>query len=389
MGCPAKSPPPPTDVPAPIAVPPKPSPPRRPPTAKNTQIDTHDEHTCAVRTSGSIVCWGKNTYGQLGDGRRLDQAGLVLVSGIEDAVEVRTGVDFSCTRVRNGTIRCWGNNEDGQLGDGRGASVGALGLVPTSVTAVRGAIQLAVGDYHACALEGTGRVQCWGHGGNGQIGSDAARAFASPRVITGFGAARAIASGAEHVCAVDRNGGAWCWGRNTEGQLGDGIAGSRIKPVRVVGITDAIAIASGSHHSCAVMKGGTVSCWGDNHHLQLGPNSGTQPKHNTPVRVPGLSDVVQVEGGLAHTCVRQRSNRVLCWGSNEAGQLGHSSSASRRAVPTELRVTSDTFGLALGRAHTCSLGRSGEIVCWGSNDHAALGPYPARQPAAVRVATMR
>src|SRR5690606_13753099 len=109
-----------------VSPPPRPAPP--PPTTGPgaapdpvyVQVASHAEHTCVLRRQGDVLCWGKNTYGQLGDGRRDDSAQPKAVTGLVDATSIAVGVDFSCAVRRHGGVVCWGNNEDGQLGDGRG-----------------------------------------------------------------------------------------------------------------------------------------------------------------------------------------------------------------------------------------------------------------------------
>lgn len=326
-----------------------------------------------LRRQGDVLCWGKNTYGQLGDGRRDDSAQPKAVTGLVDATSIAVGVDFSCAVRRHGGVVCWGNNEDGQLGDGRGARPGALSLRPVAVAGLGRVQELVAGDYHACARDGTGRVKCWGNAGHGQLGSDAQRAFAMPLSIARLGTVRQISSGANHVCALEQGGAVKCWGRNTEGQLGDGRSGSKLNAVAVQGLTNAMAIAAGHNHSCAIAADRTVACWGDNSMHQLGPRAGQEPKQRTPVSVTGLRDVVQVDGGAAHNCARLRSGRVTCWGANDDGQLGHTAAARSRATPTPVRGISDAIDLSLGARHGCAIRRRGDLVCWGSEERGGLG----------------
>lgn len=325
-----------------------------------------------------MLCWGNNSHGQLGNGARASSSRLVKVEGIRDAVELAVGSDFSCARLAAGSVSCWGNNEFGQLGDGRGTKPGALGLRPVTVAGLRQPIQLGAGEFHVCALEQGGRVQCWGDGRDGQLGSDAQRMFAKPRAIESLGPVSRIASGASHVCALEQGGKVQCWGRNTEGELGDGKSGSRIKPVTVAGLADAVDLASGHRHSCARTRAGQLWCWGDNATAQLGPAAGRDPKRGTPVEVTGLAGVAELAGGSDHSCVRLQTGRVMCWGSNAAGQLGQRRTVTRVPNPTAVRGMSDAIDLTLGARHTCALRKAGEVACWGDAEHGALGPYALR-----------
>jgi alpha-tubulin suppressor-like RCC1 family protein len=361
---PPRPPTPPVTTPPPVAQVPDPA----------LEVASQSFHSCARRKSGEVSCWGKNTYGQLGDGKREDASGPVKVP-LVGAVQLALGRDFSCARRSGGDVVCWGNDEDGQLGGGGGGRPGSMSVRPVKVTGLQRVVAISGGEYHMCALDDAGAVWCWGNAGNGQIGSDAQRAFPRPQRIAGLGKASAIASGAHHVCALETAGTVKCWGRNTEGQLGDGKSGSRLKPVAVSGIETASAIASGHNHSCATFPGGAVRCWGDNAFGQLGPGAGSARKQNTPVNVVGLSRVVEVVGGLSHTCVRLDSGRVVCWGGNDRGQAGQAMNVPRVPKPTPVRGLGDAIDLAAGAQHGCIARATGEIACWGTPDVQALGPY--------------
>lgn len=370
--------------PAPTAPPTKPPPVVAPPpvTAKPpvtaapvdpvVQISSRAFHTCGVRRSGTVLCWGKNSYGQLGDGTRDDTNKAVHVTGIRDAVEVAVGVDFSCVRHRGGTASCWGNDQDGQLGGGKGGRPGVFSLSPKAVFGTKDVVQLSAGDYHACARLRAGAVRCWGNAESGQIGIDDARVVPSPRTIAQIGDAVAIASGGAHVCVALRSGKVMCWGRNTEGQLGDGKSGSRVRPVEVARLTDAIAVSSGSNWTCARRRAGQIACWGDNAGGQLGNGARGEPKRYEPVAMAGLAQVEELALGAAHGCARQKSGTVLCWGANDTGQLG--SPRSGAAVKGLL----DATAIAMGARHGCAVRGKGDVACWGTNEFGALGPRPLR-----------
>lgn len=83
------------------------------------------QHTCAVTTKGGVICWGRNTYGGLGDGTRKERHRPVAVSGLglgSGTTEITAGYQYTCARLEVDDIRCWGRNDFGQLGDGTTAS---------------------------------------------------------------------------------------------------------------------------------------------------------------------------------------------------------------------------------------------------------------------------
>jgi hypothetical protein len=80
-------------------------------------IAAGEEHTCAVRRDGAVLCWGLGTHGELGDGRQLSRATPGPVRGLNEAVQVAGGHNHTCARLRSGQVSCWGGNTSGELGD--------------------------------------------------------------------------------------------------------------------------------------------------------------------------------------------------------------------------------------------------------------------------------
>jgi alpha-tubulin suppressor-like RCC1 family protein len=75
-------------------------------------------HTCARTSAGQLFCWGRNTFGQLGDGTTTDRPAPVRVAGISGVATVQASGAHTCAASGNGDAYCWGYNVEGQLGDG-------------------------------------------------------------------------------------------------------------------------------------------------------------------------------------------------------------------------------------------------------------------------------
>src|SRR5439155_1410122 len=181
---------------------------------------------------------------------------------------VAGGGFHACMRLPDGTVQCWGRNNFGQLGNGDGNL--ADSSVPVAVRGLTTATRVVTGDSHTCALLGDGTVQCWGGGDAGQRGEGAFNDMSTvPGAVVGIGGAVAVTGGFYHTCALLGDGTVQCWGRNAEGQLGDGSSIGTRAPTRVIGITGALAVSGGFQHTCALLSDGTVQCWGRNAEGQL------------------------------------------------------------------------------------------------------------------------
>jgi cysteine-rich repeat protein len=83
------------------------------------------EHTCALMQDSTVRCWGKNGYGQLGLGHTQsigdDEIPSVSVATVQLGVAATTiaaGGNVTCALLDGGSVRCWGRNNYGQLGSG-------------------------------------------------------------------------------------------------------------------------------------------------------------------------------------------------------------------------------------------------------------------------------
>lgn len=242
-------------------------------------------HSCALRASGQAVCWGDNRVGQLGDGTTAERHGPVDVEGLSNAELIAAGGDqlnrgVSCAVRTTGQVVCWGNNDLGQLGDGvtHPTCDGALdcSLVPVDVTGLDDAVALTVGWGHVCAIQSPGTARCWGRNFEGEVGSGRTQRSEAPIDVTGLGDATHIAAGRYHTCAVRAAGQAVCWGNVggfvpwAPGVLGNNTIGGSSTPVDVLGLSDATGIAAGEMHVCGVSSSSGVFCWGTNTRGELG-----------------------------------------------------------------------------------------------------------------------
>lgn len=233
---------------------------------------------------------------------------------------------------------------------------------------------IAVGFDFGCGVKRDGTVHCWGKGNEGQRGDGDTGNRSTPSLVAALDPrAVSISASSGHACAALTNGRAYCWGRNSSGQLGDGTTTSRTEPVPVDPVTGLVRlVATGRNHSCAINHAGAVLCWGSNNFGQLGGAPGGVGL--TPVVVagapPGVSDIALGDG---HGCLLTESGEVHCWGGNGSGQLGVGDRVSRQQPERVSGIEEPVFAIETGALHTCAVTVAGRMYCWGSNGDLQLG----------------
>ena len=339
-----------------------------------TEVAAGGAHSCALYNDGTIKCWGVGNFGQLGDGNSsLKELSPVAVSGINNAIQVATGVEYTCALLDDNTIKCWGKGNFGQPGNG---SVGVNESLPVAVSGITNAVQISSGHYHACALLDDGGIKCWGLGAHGQMGNGG-RTVQNPLPIAVSGITNAIqvSAGATHTCALLNDGSIKCWGQGSQGQLGNGsVAGDHSLPVAVSGITSATQITMGGRHSCALLSDNSIKCWGFGYYGQLGDGSeGMAGTKSLPVSVSGINTASTVSAGGFHTCAQLNDGTVNCWGRNNFAQMGNGAAGPSQLPPgpvSGITTASKTFA---GHIHTCSILSDASVKCWGYGDGGWLG----------------
>jgi alpha-tubulin suppressor-like RCC1 family protein len=335
------------------------------------QADGGGDHTCAVRTDGTVWCWGDNDFGQLGDGTSVARLMPVKVVNLTQVVQVSAGVEHTCATRSNHTVWCWGRNDFGQVGDGATSTR----LTPVRVIGLTGVEKVSAGDYFTCAVRSVGTVWCWGDNWAGALGNGTVSPISQPTPVQAIGLsqARQVSAGGSATCARRSDGSVRCWGWNSSyGQVGVPSWSDQTTPVAVQGLPGPVTqVQAGGYHACARRSDGSVWCWGTNRAGALGTGTVGPTRVTTPTKSL-MTNAAGVSVGDDFTCARTSGKRVKCWGINTSGQLGNGALVSRSA-PVAVVGLASVAGISSGNAHTCAVLTDHTMRCWGDNSFGQLG----------------
>lgn len=350
----------------------EPAGPTPPPSAiRYSIVDAGYYHTCALTPSGRAHCWGRNSFGTLGDGTTDDRTLPTPVDGGPALVSLDAGAGHNCALTAAGAAWCWGLNDEGQVGDG----TFAFRTRPVPVAGGHTFTAVSAGHAHSCGLTSGGAAWCWGDDSHGQLGDGASDSGKSPEPVRVQSSEplASIHAGYYQTCGLTTTGTAYCWGQNVAGQNGDGSRTERHSPVAVSGGLAFTSIAPGDRFVCGVSSGATW-CWGINPHDQLGaqaPDTSLVPLRlddlrSGPAAVFTSSGASTIPGTESYGCALFTGGRTDCWG-------GAISSLRQRGPPASLDDRIRSASVAPGAQHICVLSRDGYAYCGGANFAGQLG----------------
>lgn len=364
-------------------------------------IAAGSRHTCVLRRSGSVVCWGNSR--SIGMQVRSDFDELPSASpprfevDLQDAIAIIASRGQTCALHDDKSISCWGQNHLQSLLERKIIA----SAIPVKVHDINNAVSIAAGWKHTCALLDGGTVSCWGNSEQGKLGNPTSIALGETPVMPyRVEGAVSISSNYEFTCVLHQSGNISCWGNNWAGQLGNGATGwgefgpdnFSPWPVYADGISDAIQVAAGGSHTCSLNQDKSVSCWGSNNFGTLGNGKDGHGRalysflvETDPVKVLSINSASTISAGLHHTCALHTDGTISCWGLDNHGQLGDGESDfaavdfsalfSSANIPTPVKVKgiANAKAIALGTHHSCALHNDATVSCWGNNLSGQLG----------------
>ncbi|RAK66188.1 hypothetical protein [Hymenobacter edaphi] len=325
------------------------------------------DHMVAMRRDGTVEAWGSNRYGQLGDPARgpVQTLSPVQVGTATNWQGVSLGYNHAVGWRTDGTLWSWGRNEWGQLGDGTCTPR----VLPVQVGRATVWQQASAGECRTVALRQNGALWTWGNNEYGLLGIGLRLPFSPVPVNVGQSKWKSVATGAAHSVAVRQDGTLWGWGSCGYGALSNGFRPDnghhQTRPVCIKPGTNWQRVVANSGQTLAFRTNGTLDGWG-----AVGPATivSTLP-------TPGKK-WKEATGGTAHTVTIRADSTLWVWGRNQEGQLGieperlegHFSSVFLQPIPGSSWVS-----VAAGAAYTLAVRADGTLWAWGQNKDGQLG----------------
>ncbi len=279
-----------------------------------TEVEAGFTMMCGIADGGKLYCWGDASEAALGNGVTTGNYFTpVAILPESSFVSVDIGLaNGACAITPGHTAMCWGKGTWGRLGNG-------AETIATRPGAVSGGYRfagIATSFSGACGVTDAGAALCWGFygilGTGGPYPDDCGgvECSKSPVAVSGGLTFKpTIVNDGNQVCAIGTNDKTYCWGGSTT-------------PTELAGAPIFTALAVGDLDACGLAQSGTVYCWGSNRNGRFGSPPNISMIQSVPVPVPGGQVFTKLSMSQNHMCGITTDGNVWCWGSNGNGELG-------------------------------------------------------------------
>ncbi len=264
------------------------------------------ETAYAIKTNGTVWGWGYNYYGQVGNGTTgFYQRTPVQATGITTATDLHAGLYHVVVKLSDNTLMAWGKNDEGAVGDGTTTNR----TTPVPVNGLTDIVKVeAATSSHNLALKSDGTIWAWGRNEAGTIGDGTNIQRNSPVQITTLTNVSDIFSYEHTAFAIKNDGTAWGWGSNGTAMLGDGTYTDSNVPIQIHNLSNVTYLHGDFYNMVALEEDNSAYGWGDTFDPWLGAGNNYGFNSYEPARISGTAcstviDPVQgsIGGGTAVT----------------------------------------------------------------------------------------
>jgi len=371
-----------------------------PAAAAVTQIWGGAREVIALESDGTVLTWGYNSNGQLGNGNTSNQALPARVPNLTHVTAVMGAEVFNIALKSDGTVWTWGANNLNSLnivyllGLGPAYDSSAFVPVPTQMPGMSQVTLLGSRAYHAVIVKSDGTVWTWGLNSHYSLGMNNSTVTDTPNQVIGVSNPSMVTAGNGFSVALLQDKTLVSWGSNGSEALGNaaqyngGNPQNSYMPVAVTGLTQVIAVSAGWEHVLALKADGTVWAWGTN--TWGGACAGPGPAmgrlgivdgslspvtdESVPTQIPGLANVIQVSSGDGHSAALKSDGTAWTFGANGCGQLGNGdNSGAPQYQPVQVPGLANVVWLMARDHHTQAIKADGTVWSWGSGEQGELG----------------
>jgi len=363
--------------------------------------------TVGIKTDGTLWTCGYGLFGALGDNTTVNKQSPVQTTSFgtnwKAAASCNSNGGGTVGAIKtDGTLWCWGKNSYGLIGDNTNVSRSS----PVQTVAFGTNWMKISGGEQMAGIKSDGTLWLWGRNQWGGIGDNTLTNKSSPiQTITAGSNWKIVSCGSGgSVAAIKTDGTLWTWGRNNSGQLGDNTTINRSSPVQTVAYgTNWKQVSAGYGHTAAIKTDGTLWVWGSNGdgQTQDAGNAGTSPvtvsgsktsnSTFTTSNTTGVSvgmgvyittqpvvwtnvATVNANASIIFTPILPNKDDGTTWSGTISLGVGASSGAKSKSSP----VQTTTYGtnwkqVDCGDSSTAAIKTDGTLWTWGRNQYGTLG----------------
>jgi len=332
--------------------------------------------------SGTIYGWGHNHRGQLAgiEGAKVKAPAVCDALATLKPVQIIGGEQTLFCVTADGKVYATGYGSSSRLGLGIQESINSPRMIESFQHITIKKVAVHSGGRHCLALSTDGEVYSWGEGDDGKLGHGNRISCNHPKLIESFRGKSIvdIACGGSHSAAVGEKGELYTWGKGRYGRLGHGDGEDQLRPKVVEQLQNYhvidVACGSGDAQTLCITNNDAVWSWGDGDYGKLGRGGSDGCKIPMMIDYLTYKSVIKVECGSQFSMALTDYGILYTWGKGDYYRLGHGGEQHFR-FPRNVLALEDKFvtSIACGSLHCVACTADGEVYCWGDNDEGQLG----------------